>query len=59
VRLTFIDLPAFTARWRYLFAVYGKWDQVNLTKAEEKHCRDVLSALKKYHRQLAGESDQP
>jgi len=43
----------------YLFAIYGKWDQDGLTKAEEKHYRDVLSALKKHHRQLAEESDQP
>jgi len=43
----------------YLFAVYGKWDQDDLTKAEEKQYRDVLSALKNYHRQLAEEGDQP
>ena len=42
----------------YFFAVYGKWDKDDLTAAEETHYRDVLSALKKYHRRLAGESER-
>lgn len=36
----------------YFFAVYGKWDKSDLTAAEERHYRDVLSALKAYHRKL-------
>lgn len=54
-RVIYAHIPAAAAV--YLFAVYGKWDQDNLTPSEEKYYRDVLAALKKYHRQLAGESD--
>ena len=41
----------------YFFAVYGKWDKDDLAAAEETYYRDVLAALKKYHRYLAGESE--
>ena len=37
----------------------GKWDKADLTPAEEKYYREVLTALKDYHRRLAGESDSP
>ena len=55
-RIVYAHIP--DASVIYLFAVCGKWDQRDLTASEEKYYRDVLSMLKKYHRQLAGESEQ-
>jgi hypothetical protein len=55
-RVIYAHIPDASAM--YLFAVYGKWDQRDLSASEEKYYRDVLSMLKKYHRQLAGESER-
>jgi hypothetical protein len=55
-RVIYAHLPE--ASTVYFFAVYGKWDKADLTADDEKYYRDVLTALKQYHRQLAGESER-
>ena len=51
-RVIYAHLPE--ASTIYLFAVYGKWDQRNLTAAEEKYYRNVLSALRRITGNLPG-----